>query len=338
MLLFTKRYNSGHLSLSVLRHRLVTLDDFSPCKMPSPPIFKVQEDFPSPYWEPTLQVQERNKAFTRRVFDDFNHQFRHFLRRRYNDLTFRKLAHAIVRIMTVNFKIVEATRFRPRGLQGALVDPTDLQQWEPLGAQIVKVGRVWLTASQNPADCILLIREHLVNQQQYQDCEPDMTLYLILSVRHVILCRVYGGKLEWTQPEPFLNGITTYPGHSTYSHRALDILLWATSVDPPTTPIHSLPIEIQDRILMYTSQGSVEPARMGCALGLGSSFLWKDGKMMIQTVHAHRTRSDSTPVESQIWIDDHIIGIFYRGGREGTPRTIYAPTFYHTPQFNVPPN
>ncbi|MCJ1248043.1 hypothetical protein MMC30_005258 [Trapelia coarctata] len=314
-LLFSNINNSGQLSLSILRQRPVTFDDFTPCKVSSPPVLEVRKDFPPPYWEPVLQVQERNKAFTRRVLNDFNFQWRHILRSRYNDLAFRKLAHAIVRITTMDLKIVELTKSR-QGLGGALVGILDLPEWEPIDGDVVKVGRVWVAASQDPADSVPLIRKHLATQRdKVVKCE-----YMILSVRHIILCRVPGDKLEWTEPELFLDGKSTYPGQSTYADRVLELLLWATSPDPSPTLIHKLPVEIQDRILGHLSQGPVEAAIVGCVLGLGSSFLWKDGRMEIASERVHRGRTPFSPAESQIWFDDHKSGVSYKGDVRTSPQ------------------
>lgn len=302
--LFSKLDKSGHLPLSVLRRRRVTFDDFISCEIPSPPVLEVQIDFAPPYWEPALQVQERTKAFTRRVLDDFNFQWQHILRGRYNDLTFRKLAYAVVRIMAIDFNTVELTMSR-QGLGGALVGILDLPEWVPLAGQIVKVGRIWVSASQDPADHIPLIREHLATRQD-KSSNPDETEYLILSVRHIVVFRVHGDKLEWTRPVLFLNGT------SSVSDRALDLLIWATSTDPPRTSIHTLPVEIQDRILRHLSQGPVEAAKIGCTVGLSSAILWRDGKMVIQSERVHRGRTPASPVESQIWFDDHMRGISYK--------------------------
>ena len=128
-----------------------------------------------------------------------------------------------------------------------------------------------------------------------------------MSVRHVILCRHNEGKLEWTRPVPFLNGIDPVLEH------AVELLLAATSNHPLETPIHRLPVELQTRILRYVSQGPVDAARVGCILGLGLPFAWKDGKMDVVRETAHRNRHFETPVESQVWFGDHFSGVAYKG-------------------------
>jgi hypothetical protein len=118
------------------------------------------------------------------------------------------------------------------------------------------------------------------------------TPYLVMSLRHIVLCRYSGTNLGWTQPEPFLNR------RNPISDRALDLLLSAIPARLSKTAIHTLPIEIQDWILRHISHGLVEPAKIGCILGLGSPFTWKDGKMVVETERVHTHRTDGSPVKS----------------------------------------
>lgn len=292
---------SGRLALSVLRQRSFTFDDFESCESPSAPNCDPLITFPTPYWQPVLHVPQRKVAFTRRVLEDFNFQWRHILRYRYNDLTFRKIAQATRRIATFNFNIKELTEPR-QGLGGALIGPLDLPEWDPLETRIVLVGRVWVVASHDPAEGLSSIREHWAAQQA-----TSSNKYFIMSVRHVILCRHNEGKLEWTRPVPFLNGIDPVLEH------AVELLLAATSNHHLKTPIHRIPVELQTRILRYVSQGPVDTARVGCILGLGLPFAWKDGKMDVVRETAHRNRHFETPVESQVWFGDHFSGVAYKG-------------------------
>lgn len=308
LLLFCKADKSGRLPLSVLRQRPVTFDDFESCEPPSAPTFDTHKIFPPPHWEPAFQVPERNKNFIGRILNDFNIQWRHILRNRYNDLTFRRLASAILLLATLDFKIVEVTRSRP-GTSQRLVGPLDLPAWEPLQMQVMGLGRGWVVVCQDPADCISLIREHVSSQikQTPEQSTENATYYLVLCIRHITICRAYQNKLEWARPEPFLDG------SSPCSDRALELLLWVTSPRPPRSSIQMLPLEIQDRIIRYVSQGSVEVAKVGCALGLGSPFSWTDGRMTIKREQSHRNWVTYTPVESQIRFGNYMSGIAYRG-------------------------
>jgi hypothetical protein len=183
-----------------------------------------------------------------------------------------------------------------------LIGPLNLPEWGPLETRIVLVGQVWFVASYNPAEGLSLVREHWAAQQA-----TSSNKYLIMSVRHVILCRHNEGKLEWTRPVPFLNGIDPVLKH------AVELLLAETSTPPLKTPIHRLPVELQTRILRYVSHGPVDAARVGCILGLGLPFTWKDGKIDMVRETAHRNRHLETPVESQVWFSGHFSGVAYKG-------------------------
>lgn len=301
-LLFSKDGNqSGRLPLSVLRQRSFTFEDFVLYDSPKAPTFDLQATSPPPYWTPILHVPQRKVAFAHRVLDDFNFQWRHILRHQYNDLTFRKLAHTALRVATFSFSVKELTEPR-QGLGGALIGPLNLPEWKPLDTMIVLFGRVWLVASQYPEDTLSLVREHWTAQQ-----DTSANKYLIMSVRHIILCRHIKGKLELTRPMPFLNGVDPVP------ERAIELFLAAISNTPYRTSIHRLPAELQAKTLRYVSQGPVEAARIGCILGLGLPFAWKDGKMNVERETAHRNRHFETPVESQIWFGDHFSGVAYKG-------------------------
>ncbi|KAH8670140.1 hypothetical protein BGZ60DRAFT_486172 [Tricladium varicosporioides] len=305
--------NNGCLALSVLRQRPFTFDDFETCESPTAPNCDPFTAFSRPYWQPVLYVPQRKVAFTRQVLEDFNFQWRHILRYRYNDLTFRKIVQAILHIATFNFGVKELTEPR-QGLGGALVGPLDLPEWDPLETRIVLVGRVWCVASHNPAEGLPLVREHLQEHGDTQQATSSKR-YLIMSVRHLILCRLNQGKLEWTRPIPFLNGIDPV------LEQAVEILLAATSNYTLKTPIHLFPIELQTRILRYMSQGPVNAARVGCILELGLPFAWKDGQMDVRLETVHKNRHFGTPVESQVWFGDHFSGVAYRGDVTSIPGT-----------------
>ncbi|KAG4429748.1 hypothetical protein IFR05_014771 [Cadophora sp. M221] len=217
-LLFNKNGGlSGRFALSVLRPRSVTFDDFESRESLLVPNYDPLITFPTPYWQPVLHVPQSKIAFAHRLLEDFKFQWRHILRYRYNDLTFRKLAQATLHIATFNFDIKVLTKSR-QGLGGALIGPLDLPEWGHLETRIVLVSRVWFVASQDPAEGLSLVREHWAAQQA-----ASSNKYLIMSMRHVILCRYNEGRLEWTRPVPFLNGIDLVLEHS------VELLLAVTS-------------------------------------------------------------------------------------------------------------
>jgi hypothetical protein len=134
---------------------------------------------------------------------------------------------------------------------------------------------------------------------------------MLLSVKHIVLCRVHGlNKFEHTAPEPLFNSDYNL---GPPSEAALDYLLWATESarDLISTPLQLLPLEIQDMILASVSAGTVAAAKVGCLLGLGTPFRWKDGIQHIKLEDAGTSRTESSPVESQLWFGEHGIGIVY---------------------------
>lgn len=209
----------------------------------------------------------------------------------------------------IDFSIVELTE-RRHGIRGPYVWVDQLPKWDPFDSNIVPVGHSWCALSQDPLEGLRLVREHVRTQQGSEmGAGGGETRYLILSMRHIILCRFDAEKLQWTSPEPFFNG--EHP----ISDRAIDLFLSITSTDHPQSSLHRFPLEIQDSILRYTSPGPVEPARLGCVLGLGSPFLWLDGKRRLEREEAHRNRSDFSPVESKIFFDTHFSALAYKAER-----------------------
>jgi hypothetical protein len=79
--------------------------------------------------------------------------------------------------------------------------------------------------------------------------------------------------------------------------------------------MHFLPLEIQDRILEYVTEGPVEATRLGCLLGLGSPFLWQKrvgwgrrvGTLELFTSPSHRSL-----VKSKIYFGDTFSGVSFR--------------------------
>lgn len=131
--------------------------------------------------------------------------------------------------------------------------------------------------------------------------------YLLLSIRHVSLCRVTNKSVSYTRPEPLFDGV--HPA----SDEAIELLLMATHYSGSSrTRLHQLAPELQDQILSHTSLGPVKAAQLGCALGLGTPFTWRYGSREIE-VMTHRThRTEFSHVEQQIWFGDHFSGLQYK--------------------------
>ena len=146
--------------------------------------------------------------------------------------------------------------------------------------------------------------------------EDRPNIYLLLSVRHVMLCRVDRyGDLSYCAPMPFLNGVDT--PNSAATTLILQALTFAFP-PAPHTKIHDLPIEIQDRILEGVSEGPIEAARLGCVLGLGSPFTWMRSKDLsrrqgpIERHMCFTSRHDASPVESGIYFGKTFSGVAYK--------------------------
>ncbi|RMZ73305.1 Dihydropteroate synthase [Pyrenophora seminiperda CCB06] len=73
----------------------------------------------------------------------------------------------------------------------------------------------------------------------------------------------------------------------------------------------SLPVEIQDIILNYSSADTVLAAKLGCMLGLESPFLWNDGPLKVTLEERYVIRPSGSSAESQVWFGEHTSGIFY---------------------------
>lgn len=103
--------------------------------------------------------------------------------------------------------------------------------------------------------------------------EPKAQItYLLSSIRYIILGQVdFTGCLSYTAPMAFMDDSSPPSSDATLLLQALSLAL----PPAPCTPVHALPLEIQDRILEYIIEGPVEAARLGCLLGLGSPFLWQ---------------------------------------------------------------
>jgi hypothetical protein len=266
----------------------------------------------TPCWRPQVLIDERTREFTHRILLDFDRQWRHILRNSYNAITLRVLARALLLLSTLDFDIYEETKPR-HGRRGSHVWITHLPTWRPLEAGIVYFGKVHVVLCHSIQEGISMVQKHATS--------PESTAthpYMILSIKHIMLCRATGpNAFEYTAPERLFNG---NPDAEPPSTLALDYLIWAVtpSVRPESTYLHLLPIETQDNILKYVFAGSVATAKIGCLLGLGSVFLWKDGVLNISLEETWTNRTPLSPVESQLWFSESETslvktGLVYRG-------------------------
>lgn len=143
------------------------------------------------------------------------------------------------------------------------------------------------------------------------DSRATRVHYMILSVRHIMLCHANGpNSLLYTAPEPLFNGDYDI---GPPSDLALDDLTWATTSARPViyTTLRSLPVEVQEIILGYAYIGTVEAAQIGCLVGLGLPFSWKDSLLKVVLEERYLIRPSGSPVESEVWFGENKSGIVY---------------------------
>ena len=309
-----KKDNNLCVHLSLVRQRSITISDFQSYEPPPPHEYALQSSFKPPHWQMRRigldsKHLERHKAFVCRVLTDFAFQWRHILCGRYNNLTFRRLACAIIRIATFDFNVVEATLPRP-GIGGFLVGIHNLPEWEPFSGHIVQVGTTSVVICQHTQHALTLIRDDFarrsIPKHGSSETPDDNFTYLILSVQEIILYRKNRHSERYTKPERLFDG--THPP----SDEAVELLLKATQGSVPTTRIHSLPVELQDMITNKVSEGPIESARVGCILNAGTAFRWKCGNRNIKREEGRTFRTPWTPVESHIWFGNYFSGVAYK--------------------------
>lgn len=304
------------IPLSVVREHPVTISDFKPYEPPILPEYPLESFFRKPHSKLKrtildLQRLKRDKAFISRLLSDFAFQWRHILCSRYNKSTFQKLAYAIIRIATLNFSVVEETRSR-QGLGGFHVWIHQLPEWDPPRGNFVRVGGTTIVMSQHIPHALTPIqedfakREFSIREQNTSNTAERSYTYLILSVREVFLYQISSESVRYTKPERLYDG--THPP----SNEAINLLLEATQTSLPTSPIHDLPIELQDMILDHVSAGPIERAKVSCKLNIGSSFLWKCGDRAMEREESHTNRTPWSLVESQIMFGNHFSGVVYK--------------------------
>ncbi|KAF2801023.1 hypothetical protein K505DRAFT_291477 [Melanomma pulvis-pyrius CBS 109.77] len=307
-----KRDCNLSVPLSLVRQRSITISDFEPYE-PPPTLAKhtLQSVYSAPCWKMRRsgvdpQRLQRRKAFVSRILTDFAFQWRHVLCGRYNNSTFRRLAYAIVRIVTLDFTVEEATLSR-QGTGGFLVWIDNLPKWGFASRHIVRVGGTSIIICQHAPHAVTLIRKDFAKRLLSTPSSADTSLtYLILSVQELILYRINRELERYTEPKRLFDGV-----HSP-SDEAIELLLQATQTSAPTTPLHTLPLELQDAILDKVSVGPIESARVGCLLDVGSVFAWKCGGRNIEREEGRRSRTPWTPVESHIWFGGYPSGIAYK--------------------------
>lgn len=315
MLLYSEATENLQISLSQAREKFLDWEQFIPFTPATVPALEIS-NIPGPSWNPQLPDTPRRFTFVERLLSDFNHAWRHILRHPYRDSTLRKSARAIIQLSSLDFTVFELTERMHLYATGwgPFIDVHSLLPWAGYDQKILDLGRTKVILDQNIELAIRIMRED-VAQLQDEKIPSENTIYVLLSVRHVMLCRVSPKNTSFTRPESLCNGV------GKPSHAAVKMLLHALSYPrrpPPRTLVHKLPIEIQDRILYYVSDGPIESARLGCTLSLGSTFNWQRRKDRprkqgaIEVLPCHIMRYEGSPVESKIFFGGIFSGLDYR--------------------------
>ncbi|KAG9251188.1 uncharacterized protein F5Z01DRAFT_298812 [Emericellopsis atlantica] len=296
---FHKANHYTWVALDLFRQQDVTTQDFIPYTPPTP---ATQGSLSKLKLHRRLMRRNgicaeslaRRGALVGRLLFDFAYQWRHVLCGRYNNSTFKEVCTP-----------------RP-GIGGYLIWLNSLPEWEPFNESIVRVGGVSIVFAQHPCHAITMIRNDFRDYVRWETkldpsyCLRGSRTYLVLSVREVALFRIDSEQERCTTTERLLDG--TLP----LSDTALNLLLEATQVKVPVTPLHQLPVELQDNVLQNMSAGPVERARAGCVLGLGSPFTWRSEGRDIQRVEGRTNRTPWPPVESHIHFGESIPGLVYK--------------------------
>jgi hypothetical protein len=316
ILFMHKEGHYGQIVLELVRQSSITASDFTSYHPPLRLDSTTSSAFPPPYWEPKrqgldLSLFKQREAFLARILSDFAFQWRHVLRGPFNGSTFRRLAYAILRIVILDFTVVEINTPR-RGTGGFLVRLQDLPRWNPWNEDIIRIGGASIVICQHVVHATSLIRADfkkwtIDNLKQDPIRKPDVfRTYLILSVHEVLLYQINSDIERYTKSE------CLFDNTGAFSPKAVDLLLKSTQHRIPTTYIDTLPCELQNLILDEIAVGPLERAKIGCNLQIGPAFQWKYDDRSIEREEGCKNRIAETLVESQIWFDDCFSGVAYK--------------------------
>ncbi|KAF5575552.1 hypothetical protein FPANT_11295 [Fusarium pseudoanthophilum] len=313
VLFLTKHDRVCSAPLNLARDRLLAMYDFETLKLPTEAIAD-EKVTPGPYWDLQPEADHRRKAFLGRILRDFGHTWRHILRRGVNNVTFMKLAYAVIWILNLDFTVVERMGFdHVGGRGGPYVGVADLPQWDAPDETIVRVGTCWFVLSRDMPKGLKMTREHMETPTARTDSTTSTAAYAILTLREIVCCKVDHGELVYTRPEPLFSD-------TPLSDSAIGLIHWASDLhqaEPKACRLNYLPVEIQDRILRQAAAGSVAAAKLGIELSLGSPFSWTEQGKKIKLEEVLGNRTKASPVESQIFLDGVMSGLSYK--REAAP-------------------
>ncbi|KAM5347016.1 hypothetical protein ACJ41O_010021 [Fusarium nematophilum] len=288
--------------LSLARQRQLTFDDFDPLPLPAP-ASNIDSILATTEWEPRLGYFPREKAFVGRVLGDFAQVWRHLLRRPQNDMTISKLAYAAICIASLTCSVDDRWGI-DEGPGNTYVSIDDLPNWSSPEQPLIRTGDSWFVWTRDVSHGVDIIRQHIADEQPPSTCEK---IFVVITLRHVVLCRARGFDLEWARPE------VLFDGKEPPSDRAVDMLLWAAhrGASPAPSSLSRLPLEIQDEILR-ASPSPVGAAVLGCQLGIGSPFMWADKHMTVEREVCRGYLDEFTQLEARIVVNGECIGVSYK--------------------------
>ncbi|KAM0420426.1 hypothetical protein ACHAPT_011847 [Fusarium lateritium] len=261
-------------------------------------------------WEPDFECVSKINSVPRQVLRDFVYTWRHLLRRQQKNTTFSRLAHAVVSIATLKFSTFNRIQF-DHSPEHPYVRINDLPQWDIPNNNVFRAGASWFVLTQDVLHGVDLVRQHAKNRNADEKIpSAGSESYAILTLRHIVLCRVGENHLEWTRSEVFFNS------EETLSDRAVDMILWAARSSPAPTLLHKLPIEIQDAILGLSCTSDIGTAILGCQLGLGSPYVRGDRDIWFELEERKRKRMTHSPPEWHIVLAGGFTGVSYKRRRD----------------------
>ncbi|KAF2759385.1 hypothetical protein EJ05DRAFT_510209 [Pseudovirgaria hyperparasitica] len=310
-----KKTGNSQVPLSVLRQREIGLLDLQPYEQPLPLKNTIFSMFTAPTWNfRRLTTEKRNlerhKAFVSRMLSDFAFQWRHILCSRYNDITFKRLANAVLKIATLDINVLEINSPR-RSCGGHLLWIHDLPHWATVQGNIIRYPSTSIVVSRHMPHAIALIRQNFAERNALKRdssrTPSNANFYLILTMDKIVRYFISDDSEAYSAPE----NLFEEDGY-TVSARGLEMLLECTLTKARPSLIHGLPSELQDMILEHTSHGPIERSRIACALDIGTVFDWKNGNRVVERQVSLTNRMVESPVESQVYLAGEFSGLVYK--------------------------
>jgi hypothetical protein len=263
-------------------------------------------------WDPELIVDERIQPVAHRLMTDFAYEWRHILRHNYNHHMLKKLARAVVSLANIQFTFTTTIQSTFTYENFTIVAPGEAPKWQGYAASIVPYGDGYLFLESDIIKGLEQVRNHHRLNPPPSSLVVHKVNYIIFSVRHIMLCTTdQKEQLFYTQPIEFLNGLNPPTSF------ALDTLLHGLSSLSPTKPVYTslntLPIEIQDMVLNHIWI-PIERATIGCLIGIGSPFNWRDHGEEIELIDKIHplARKKGMPDRTSLFLDQEKLGLGYR--------------------------